>query len=251
VGLHQLKRLCRLRALCADPGQVPRYFKLPPRNWLTVINQMPHEPTTRYETKVQRESGYRCESFYIIATLSVLALVLPNFFLFSSDDVFYASLERPFDSLASNQASDGRYGFALAAALFPRLGLSYNAFLAFSAFALVAALVRCSNGTVQAAGVILSTTEGALFFALFASFGLLADVYQFTFAYLSYALAFWCAGQSIEIAFSAYSTRRKILQVVAFGWVAAAFYQLYPSIVLAGMLGIVFLWCGATDRASR
>jgi hypothetical protein len=85
--------------------------------------------------------------------------------------------------------------------------------------------------------------EGAIvFFGLFITFGLLADVFQFTFAYAQYGAAFWAAGFALRTAFSEAPLAWRVGAGILIGWVACGFYQIYPAVVLAAALGLAFLY---------
>lgn len=185
-----------------------------------------------------------------LLTLMALVVLAPNLFLFSFDDVFIAALPRPFD-IAGDQAWNGRYAFTCFIVAAQRLGLSYPAFQGVSMLLLATGLAFLFQSLRAVGGAALRREGAIVFFGLFVTFGLLADVFQFTFAYAQYGAAFWAAGFALRLAFSGAPLLLRVAGGIVIGWVACGFYQLYPAVVLAATLGLAFLHVAGGGGVAR
>jgi len=169
------------------------------------------------------------------------ALILPNFFLLSFDDISIQARLNPLSHIGPEQATNGRFSFALLTYISSQIGLTYPSFVALSISSFVIGMVACFESLLRLSGVSLSPLERVVFFGLFATFGFFLDLYQFTFASACYAANLIATVISLIVVTSNRSGLAKVVLIGAIGCVALGFYQLYPAFMLGACLAYVFL----------
>ncbi len=168
--------------------------------------------------------------FFAVLFVSI-ALIAPNYFLFSTDDLSIGMDARPLKALALDQAANGRYTFSAFARLLDFLRVDYPAYLAISGTLFIAAWLFLLSELAAFAKI---ENPWAKFFGalLFSSFCLNLDLYQFKEAYLSYALSFGFGALAIRFARS--ETRlvaRIALSAICLGLAYGA-YQTFLQILI-------------------
>ena len=133
--------------------------------------------------------------FFVVA----LVFICPNLTLFSTDDLFIYVRSGLNGRFLLSQAGEGRYTFAAVCQLIRLTGLSINSYLTVSVVLFSMSLAVFYTGVLRQIQVqrMMSALLGFLAFLMF---GFNLDLYQFTFAQLSYAICFFCLAIALRIA---------------------------------------------------
>lgn len=186
-----------------------------------------------------------------VCSIFTLALLVPNIFIFSVDDIQIIAHQNSLAYIADNQAPNGRFSLSLFSHLLSRWGFSRIDFQALGAVALVIGAQSVFSATIRFAAGIISPVVYVLGFCAFISFGLLMDNYSFASDWLVYGVAFAGAGTALSICASTGTIGLKIVLSSVIGGVAMGFYQTYPSIVAYSILASLLVRFLRDERLDR
>ena len=176
-------------------------------------------------------------------TFFVVALIFTslNLTIFSTDDLFIYARSGLNGRFLLSQAGEGRYSFAAVCQLIRSMGLSVDSYLTISVVLFSMSLSVLYMEVLRHIRVerMVSALLGFLAFLLF---GFNLDLYQFTFAQLSYGISFLCLALALRIASRRESGFvRSILLCTMLSAIAIGSYQLYVVYAVFVVLSIVFI----------
>jgi hypothetical protein len=126
------------------------------------------------------------------------AMIIPNYFIYSSDDLAVSTQRNPIALLAVDQASNGRYTAWLVLKTLKTLRVGYEAHLAMSgaALAVCSAWLLCETFALAKIDSLRARLVGT---AMYFTFCFNLDIFQFKEVYLSFALSFGLAALALRI----------------------------------------------------
>lgn len=183
---------------------------------------------------------------------AIVALVLvPNIFLFSVDDMVIASYPDPLGTIASDQALNGRYGLASLSLLIKALRGTHVELQLVGALTMLAGMPALFAATLRLARLTVSSLHFVLGFAIFATFGLLMDIYSFANVWVQSGVASGVVALTLHTSLSSRSPLRKLIYASALGWLAMGFYQTYPYVMACSLVAAFLARFASGSSVSR
>lgn len=190
--------------------------------------------------------------FTILCVITAIIL-LPNILLLSVDDISIASLSNALSLVAKDQASNGRYSFSALTALLDVIGGTRASLQAAGALSIIIGMPALFLSTIGFASHRFSPSQTVLGFCIFASYGLFADLYQFSSAFIQTGSATLTVAAVLTIARGAAPVLRKWLLSSFLGWIALGFYQTFPYVLLCSLIAAAYLelWHTASGKRTQ
>nr|WP_298797073.1 glucosyltransferase domain-containing protein [uncultured Acetobacter sp.] len=180
----------------------------------------------------------RKQCHFLISALSfiiLLPLIILNFQLENIDDVFIRNYGSWIDALMIYTPRDGRHIISFLNAGLYHLGFTFRFYQIFSSVAFIASFIYLINSTISLINLDKNPLESAFFAISSILFPFMFDFYQWTSAYLIYAVGFASIGTSF-LCISRFDGLIKILAGASFIALSACAYQpliLLPFVILA------------------
>lgn len=164
------------------------------------------------------------------------AVILPNLFLFSVDDIMIVSFVDPLRTIALEQGPNGRYSLAALCWLLRVLGGTRIDLEIVGALTIIAGFAALFRTTTRLMKASFAPVDFVLAFTVFMTFGLLMDVFSFTNVWVQSGAGSIALAGALRIAVSQVSILKKVLATALFGWIAMGFYQTFPYMVACSLL---------------
>lgn len=178
--------------------------------------------------------------FYLLSTVAI-AFILPNTLIFSTDDLFIYVRAGSSKTFFMNQSGEGRYSFSAICWILNHLQISIGSYILISVTSLGMALSFLFSEFANRLK-IESRRAVIIGFLAFLFFGLNLDLFQFTFAQLSYAIGFACLAAVLRVAGRGESSSTvRLLTCIVLATIAIGSYQLYIIYALVAVMSISFV----------
>ncbi len=176
---------------------------------------------------------------FLVILAAALASILPNYHLFSTDDLATSLNPEAMHSMAMLQASNGRFVFFVVASLLSAAHVDYPTFQALGGAVFIASLLFLF---FEIARFLDIRSDEARLFAgvIFFTSCFSIDLYQFRETYLCFGLSFLCSALAIRCAALPVGLAARVALATLFAVLAFGTYQTAPQIlVMVAGLGLI------------
>ena len=175
----------------------------------------------------------RMVSVIILAVIAA-SIILPNYLIYSTDELFIGTQARPFAAQADIQGINGRYAYVALLRLLDLAGVGWGGHVVLSGALLclcgvallieIFKLARIDSPWARVAGA-----------SLYFTYSLNMDLFQFKEAYLSYALSFGFAALALRFSRQIWSVWMRLGACSACLFLSFGFYQISLQLVVLAL----------------